>query len=130
MRNLQIFESLYHRDLNHINDYIAILNRFLKTPKDVDLLIEGGIIDDRILDSGGVSLFFQELGRDARVHYDKFYYSSVVKDLQACCRYRRHEWTAYFKQKYLTNPWIFVSLIVASFVLILTFLQTLFTIIE
>lgn len=128
LRNLQVFESLYHREENYINDYNVILNRFLSTSEDVEILIRKGVIDNRILDSGGVSRFFQELGKDARVHREKFQYLSVVSDLQKYCGSRRNEWKAFFKQNYLSNPWIIISVIAAFIVLCLTFLQTLFTI--
>ncbi|KAL5789201.1 hypothetical protein ACOSQ2_004089 [Xanthoceras sorbifolium] len=78
LRNL--LEALHCRT-NYINDYVVVLNRLLCSTKDVELLIHTGVIENRIMDSEGVSTLFRELSRDARIHHSNFYYSGLVKDL-------------------------------------------------
>ncbi|KAK0606891.1 hypothetical protein LWI29_005732 [Acer saccharum] len=58
LRNLHIFKGLHCDHANYMNDYGVILNCLLNTSKDVELLIHIGVIDNRILDSEGVSNTF------------------------------------------------------------------------
>ncbi|KAI9194754.1 hypothetical protein LWI28_008931 [Acer negundo] len=127
LRNLQIFERL-HTDTNYMNDYVVILNRLLNTSKDVELLIHIGVIDNRISDSEGVSTLFQQLSKNARVKNKNFHYLGLVKDLQSYCKSPCHEWKANLMQNYFNTPWAFISVIAASILLILTFIQTVYTV--
>ncbi|KAI9177832.1 hypothetical protein LWI28_019773 [Acer negundo] len=128
LRNLQIFEKL-HCGTNYMNDYDMLLHRLLSTPKDVEFLTHTGVIENRISDSEGVSTLFRELSKDARAQNSIFYYSSLVKDLQDYCNSPCHEWKAILRQKYLNNPWAYISVIVAGLILILTFIQAVCSII-
>ncbi|KAK0608048.1 hypothetical protein LWI29_024732 [Acer saccharum] len=123
LRNLHIFEGL-HCDTNYMNDYSVILNRLLNTSKDVELLIHVGVIENRILDSEGVSTLFQQLSKNARVDKENFYYSGLVKDLQSYCKSPCHKWKANLKQNYFNTPWASISVIAAVIILVLTSIQT------
>ncbi|KAK2665977.1 hypothetical protein Ddye_004551 [Dipteronia dyeriana] len=128
LRNLQIFEKL-HYGTNYINDYDMLLHRLLSTPKDVEFLTHMGVIENRILDSEGVSTVFRQLSRDARVHNSKFFYSGVVKDLQDYCKYPCHKWKANLKQNYFNTPWSCIKVLVAGLILVLTLIQAICSII-
>ncbi|KAL5789199.1 hypothetical protein ACOSQ2_004087 [Xanthoceras sorbifolium] len=128
LRNLQIFEAL-HCDTNYINDYAVVLNRFLNSTKDVELLIHTGVIENRIMDSEGVSTLFRELSRDARIQHSNFYYSGLVKDLQDYCKSPCHKWKANLKQNYFNTPWASISVAAAVIILVLTFIQAVCSII-
>ncbi|KAK1553011.1 hypothetical protein Q3G72_027145 [Acer saccharum] len=125
LRNLRMFEEL-HCDTNYVNDYGVFLNRLLRTPKDVELLTEMGVIENRILDSKGVSTLFQELSRDARVDIENFYYSSLVKDLRGYCESRRHKWMANMKLNYFSISLIGVVIIF----ILLEFIKTVCSVIR
>ena len=45
------------------------------------------------------------------------------------CRKRRNKWQASFVNTYLSNPWVFISLMAAIMLLIATLLQTIYTIV-
>ncbi|TXG53584.1 hypothetical protein EZV62_018840 [Acer yangbiense] len=122
LRNLQIFEKL-HYGTNYINDYDMLLHRLLSTPKDVEFLTHIGVIENRILDSEGVSTVFRQLSRDARVHNSNFYYSGVVKDLQDYCKSPYNEQITNLKQNYFNTPWSGIKVVVAGIILVLTFIQ-------
>ncbi|KAL5856434.1 hypothetical protein ACOSQ3_003892 [Xanthoceras sorbifolium] len=128
LRNLQIFEDL-HCTINNINQFNTILNRLLSDSKDVELLTQNGVIVSRILDSEGVSTFFRQLNRDARVQQSDFYYSGLVKHLQKHCKSRCHKLKANLKQDYFNTPWAYISFGAAAFILILTFIQAVCSII-
>ncbi|KAK0589623.1 hypothetical protein LWI29_016452 [Acer saccharum] len=134
LRNLQIYEGLHcdasPSDTNYMNDYNVILNRLLNTSKDVELLIHMRVIDNQILDSEGVSTLFGELSRDATVNHSNFYYSGLVKDLRDYCKSPCHKWKANLKQNYFNTPWASISVFAAVIILVLTFIQTVCSVIE
>ncbi|KAL5786909.1 hypothetical protein ACOSP7_003858 [Xanthoceras sorbifolium] len=104
--NLLIFEAL-HCGTNHTNDYAVVLNRLLRSTKDVN---------ER------VSTLFRELSRDARVQYSNFYYSGLVKDLQDYCKSPCHMWKANLKQNYFNTAWASIYGIAVVIILALTFI--------
>ncbi|KAH7576038.1 hypothetical protein JRO89_XS02G0280800 [Xanthoceras sorbifolium] len=75
------------------------------------------IIENRILDSEGVSTLFLELSRDARIDHSNFYYSGLVKDLQDYCKSPCHMWKANLKQNYFNTPWASISVAAAVIIL-------------
>ncbi|KAL5766655.1 hypothetical protein ACOSP7_017272 [Xanthoceras sorbifolium] len=127
-RNLQIFERL-HCDTNYVNEYVSFLNGLVNTPKDAEILIQNGIIENRIWDSEGVSTLFQQLSEDAIVRYRGCYYSGIVKDLKSYCKSPWHKWRANLKQNYFNTPWASISVIAAVIIIILTSVQTVCSII-
>ncbi|KAL5823549.1 hypothetical protein ACOSQ4_021449 [Xanthoceras sorbifolium] len=116
LRNLQIFEIL-HCGTNYINDFDMILNCLLSDPKNIELLTQNGVIENQILNSEGVSTLFRQLSRDAKDLKD--YYISPS-----------HKRKANLKQNYFINtPWASISVGATACILILTFIQTLCSII-
>jgi len=45
------------------------------------------------------------------------------------CRKRRNKWRAMFMNNYLSNPWVFISLVAAIILLIATIMQTIYTVV-
>jgi hypothetical protein len=54
----------------------------------------------------------------------------VCEELDSHCRKRRHKWKATLKQVYFNNPCTSISVVAASFILILTVIQTVCSIIH
>ena len=48
--------------------------------------------------------------------------------VNAHCKKRWNKWRASFVKTYLSNPWVFISLVAAIILLIATLLQTVYTI--
>ncbi|PON95341.1 hypothetical protein TorRG33x02_088630 [Trema orientale] len=74
------------------------------------------------LNTGNVTKFFNQLYNDTFVK--DFCYSKLTKDVKDYCR---HPWPRYLtvlKRDYFRNPWTLISVLVAAILLILTFLQT------
>ncbi|KAK2640624.1 hypothetical protein Ddye_028419 [Dipteronia dyeriana] len=116
-----MFEALHCRT-NHVNDYAVFLGLLVSSPKDAELLIQNEIL--KKTESVVGSTFCQEMGKQARVWYNSFYYRGLARDLEAYCKSPWHKWNAILKQNYFNNPWASISVIAAVLLLLLTITQT------
>ncbi|KAL5764952.1 hypothetical protein ACOSQ2_017546 [Xanthoceras sorbifolium] len=124
--NVQIFEGL-HCNANYMNDYALLLSLLVTSPKDAELLIENGIIENT--ESVAASNLCKKLGSSSKFVYNKFYYTGLARDLNAYCKSPWHKWKANLKQNYFNTPWASISVIAAVVLLLLTLIQTLCSII-
>ncbi|KAJ4724211.1 hypothetical protein OWV82_003221 [Melia azedarach] len=128
LRNLLAFEQCHCAD-NHINNYVVLINYLVNTPKDVELLVQNGIIENRIRNCEGVSNLFHNLVEWTTLDRNDFYFSSLVEDLNKYSRTSWHKWKATLKQDYFNTPWASISVIAAIILLLLTFIQAICSII-
>ncbi|KAH7560528.1 hypothetical protein JRO89_XS10G0038200 [Xanthoceras sorbifolium] len=124
--NVRIFEGL-HCKTNYMNDYALLLSLLVSSPKDAELLIQNGIIENK--ESVAASTFCQQLGNNGRMKYKKFYYTGLARDLNAYCKSPWHKWKANLKQNYFNTPWASISVSAAVILLLLTLTQTVCSII-
>ncbi|EEF48864.1 conserved hypothetical protein [Ricinus communis] len=127
-RNIQAFEQCHNR-VNYANDYFSIMDLLVDVPEDVDLLVQSGIIENWLEDNQAAATFFNNMGKHNLI-YDDFYFSGLVGDLNAYCRTPWHNWKASLKQKYFNNPWTMISVAAAGFLLLLTIIQTVCSILQ
>ncbi|TXG65686.1 hypothetical protein EZV62_006961 [Acer yangbiense] len=120
-RNLQMFEALYC-ETNYVNDYAILLGQLVSSPKDAELLILNGILENT--ESVDPSTFCGEIGKQARGKYKRFYYKDLARDLNAYCKSPWHKQNANLKQNYFNTPWASISVIAAALLLLLTITQT------
>ncbi|TXG65689.1 hypothetical protein EZV62_006964 [Acer yangbiense] len=120
-KNLQVFEAL-HCKTNHVNDYAMVLGLLVRTPKDAELLIQNGILENT--ESIAASTFCGEIGKQARVLSNRFYYRGLTIDLTDYCKSPWRKWNANLKQNYFNSPWASISVIAAVLLLLLTITQT------
>lgn len=128
-RNLLAFEQC-HGSSNFINDFVVLINHLVNTPKDVDLLIQYGIIDNWLPDSAGVSSLFHGLVKEVSINPHNFYYAGHVEDMNKYCRTPWHKWKATLKQDYFRNPWAGISVFAAIVLLVLTFIQAIYAVLK
>lgn len=126
--NLMAFERLHPGAGNDVTAYVIFMDNIISSARDVALLrskniIECGLGSDEevakllsnTLNKGGV------MSPSSRLH-------DVQRQVKARCRMRRNRWRANFIQRYLRNPWVFISLVAAIVLLVATLLQTTYTI--
>ncbi|GAY58132.1 hypothetical protein CUMW_184730, partial [Citrus unshiu] len=92
------------------------------TVYDAELLLQNEIIG--LGDTEAVPTLFHNLDKECMINYSYFQYSGVVADLQAYCKLPWHKWKATLKQNYFHTPWASISVIAAVILLLLTFIQT------
>ncbi|GFS35328.1 hypothetical protein Acr_00g0039140 [Actinidia rufa] len=133
-RNLIAFEQCDHQR-EYISSYIIFLDILINTPKDVDLLVKCGIIEnflgDSEPDSERVSNLFNNLCKETITEYSTFYYADICRQLNAYHRNFWHQWRAtcyrwnvILKRDYFSTPWSVISVIAATVLLLLTVTQT------
>jgi len=97
---------------------------FLGASKDVEILVENRIIENRLSSKEEVVQLFYNLQKENLVSADDFLFKGRIKDLNAFCKKPWNKWKANLKQKYFNTPWAAVSVSGAVILLILTVMQS------
>lgn len=129
IRNMVAFEQC-HCDKNYMNDYVVIMDRLVNTTKDVDLLVEYGIAENRQGDSNEGAILINKLADGAVVEFEEFYFAYLSRDLNTYCRRPWHRWKANLKQNYFNTPWAIISVIAGFILIILTLIQAVCSVIS
>ncbi|PRQ20189.1 hypothetical protein RchiOBHm_Chr7g0225421 [Rosa chinensis] len=130
LRNLIAFEQCIWKG-NYISDYVGIMDQFVNTPKDVELLVHYGIVE-HMLGGGNDELctMINSLTTEVKIYPTKFYYGTVCEDLNKFCSLLWHKRMANLRHNYFNTPWKTISFIAAVFLLIFTAVQTICSIIS
>ncbi|KAG6639924.1 UPF0481 protein At3g47200-like [Carya illinoinensis] len=126
--NCRAFEQLDNRSSKHITTYAYFLDCLVNTAKDVEYLYECNIFDNYDMDNSVVVQFINSFGKEMVVETDQFYLYNFFENVNR--RYNdkwKVQWAG-FKLMYFNTPWSFISLLAAGVLLVLTFLQTYYTI--
>ncbi|XP_052208573.1 UPF0481 protein At3g47200-like [Diospyros lotus] len=132
LRNLLAYEQ-YHlqgHQRKYVSDYIAFMNCLVNSPRDVQLLRHSKIIDSWVADDAAVYALLKDVYRFVLIAPKDFSYSQVCVKLNGHCRRRQNVWMANLMRNYFNSPWAFVSFIAACVLLLLTFIQTLFSVLS
>ncbi|QHN91035.1 putative UPF0481 protein At3g02645 [Arachis ipaensis] len=130
LRNLLAFEQSHCIDESYLADYIAVFDFLINTDKDVDLLIKKGIIENWLGDSNAVAEMFNGLA--VNILYPDFneQYFHISEALNTFCNHPWNRKVATLKRDYCNTPWKTVASIAGIFLLILTVIQTVFSILQ
>ncbi|XP_052208018.1 UPF0481 protein At3g47200-like [Diospyros lotus] len=126
---LLAYEQSRHQ-YKYLNNYLWFMNSLVKSPRDVRLLRHKKIIDNlsELPDDAAIHKFLKDLYASLMISPANFNYIQVCKDLNSHCKHRRNSWVAKLKRDYFNSPWAFVSFFAASLLLILTVVQTVFSV--
>ncbi|KAK9682022.1 hypothetical protein RND81_10G044800 [Saponaria officinalis] len=127
-RSMILFEQSHEpiRRISYIVDYMTLFEKLVRTTKDVQILVQCGIIDNWIGSEDEVAKLFNNITKHL-VFSNKLYYSDVCQDLHAYANTRWNRWKAILKRDYFAHPWATISVIYAFMLFFLTFLQTIGT---
>ncbi|XP_004301824.1 PREDICTED: UPF0481 protein At3g47200-like [Fragaria vesca subsp. vesca] len=120
LRNLIAFEQCCQGRSPKVTSYVSIMNSLITTSKDMDLLCRKGII--RHYDP----MFFNKLLNDTKLN--NFYFTGLCNEVNKHYIVSWNKWLEKLKRDYFSNPWAITSLVAASIFLVLTLLQTTYTI--
>ncbi|KAA8538455.1 hypothetical protein F0562_027999 [Nyssa sinensis] len=130
-RNLIAYEqylpSIYCR---YVTDYMIFMDRLVNSAKDAAKLRKYGIIDNWLGDDEVVSIMFNRIANKICINSTMFCYWKVFKNVNKYCGKHRNIWLAKLRRNYFNSPWSIISFLAAFTLLILTFIQTGFSIVS
>ncbi|MED6186140.1 hypothetical protein PIB30_063959 [Stylosanthes scabra] len=129
-RNLLAFEQCHCIHESYLADYIVFLDFLINTDKDVDLLIKKGIIENWLGDSNAVAEMFNNLAVNIVSSDFNVKYSHIFKNLNDFCARPWNQRMATLKRDYCSTPWQAAASIAAIFLLFLTVLQTVLSVLQ
>ncbi|XP_074263050.1 UPF0481 protein At3g47200-like [Silene latifolia] len=123
-RSILLFEQCHHYFDSYFIDYMYFLFHLIKSPRDVRIVVENGIIDGWLASDEEVANVFKGIINSVPVNLENYYYSAIATDLNAYASTPWHRWKVILHKDYFNHPWAITSLIYAIALLILTLLQT------
>ncbi|KAK9108447.1 hypothetical protein Syun_024458 [Stephania yunnanensis] len=112
---------------DQITSYVILLDSLINSPNDVKLLRNRDIIDSLFHEDEKVAIAINNLCKGVVVN--EFYYDLLCHRVNAYCRTDWHKWRATLKRDYFNTPWAILSFVAAIILLILAFIQALFSVI-
>ncbi|KAG2558061.1 UPF0481 protein At3g47200-like [Panicum virgatum] len=126
--NIMAFERLYMYAGNDVTDYLIFMDNMINSERDVALLRSKGLIKSGLGSDNDVVQLFNSLSKGAVMSpFCKLL--DVQKKMNDHCRKPFNKWQATFKHTYLSNPWVFISLVAAVVLLVATLMQTIYTVV-
>ncbi|XP_027332179.1 UPF0481 protein At3g47200-like [Abrus precatorius] len=129
-RNMVALEQCHYPDESYITDYVVVLDFLINTGKDVDLLVQKGIISNWIGDSNAVAKLYNGLWKNIiQVNFNS-HYLGICQELNAYCKHPWHRRKATLRRDYCKTPWQTVASAAAIILLVLTIIQTVCSILQ
>ncbi|KAK1326113.1 UPF0481 protein [Acorus calamus] len=128
LRNLIAFEQCYLHTKDHITFYAVLMDCLIDTPGDVKVLQKKGILRIGLSSEGEVARFFNRLCKEVFYANSQSYLRDLFVDVNRYCDSKTHRWRAVLARDYFNSPWAVVSFVAAVILLVLTFLQTFYSV--
>ncbi|XP_020248974.1 UPF0481 protein At3g47200-like isoform X2 [Asparagus officinalis] len=126
--NYIAYEHIHRGVGTAVSSFVLFMDNIIDKDEDVALLRKKKIIASTTGSDSEIASFFNRLTKGLPL-LDKIHDTvNVNKDIENYCNRRWHKWRAVFIQTYLSNPWVFISLLAAFLLLVLTILQTTYSI--
>ena len=127
--NLMAFEWLHPDAKYDVSCYISFMDKITESERDVALLRSKGLFVNMIGSDKAVVKMFNTLTKLANTPDEGSRLGYVQWKVNAHCKKRRNKWRAMFMNNYLSNPWVFISLVAAIILLIASIMQTIYTVV-
>ena len=124
LRNLIAFEQCFSAAGDGASSYAVLMDFLIDTPADVAALRRRGVLLNGLGSDKEAASFFNSLCKEMFTYRTGKLYADVRK----YCKQRRRKWRAELVHDYLRSPWKFMSVVAAVFLLLLTLIQTVFTV--
>ncbi|XP_015937610.1 putative UPF0481 protein At3g02645 [Arachis duranensis] len=129
-RNMMALEQCHYPDEAYFTDYIAVLDFLINTSRDVDVLVEKGILVNWLGDADSVASLFNGLWKNiTHVNFSEHYYT-LCRDLDLFCIDPLHKMKATLWRDYGRTPWQAAASIAGFLLLILSLIQTVCSILQ
>ena len=129
LRNVVAFEQCHYPFDRSVTDYLILLDCIINTEKDVEILVEKKIMHS-LVDNDKVAAMVNKLIDNVSATHISLCYADVYQMFSKCydntfCRNR-----ATFVREYWSTPWKKISLLGGIFLLFLTLIQTICSVIS
>ena len=133
VRNVMALEQTHYIENKIITHYFLILDFLINTTQDVNLLCDKKIMVNYLGDNRAARTMVNKLNKG--INYTGNILESLTTDYYNLCKGLNefydepwHSWMATLRHDYFCSPWRTVSTIAAVILLVLTFIQTIFSI--
>jgi len=127
--NMMAFERLHVGAGNDVTAYVFFMDNIIDSAKDVALLSTSGIIQNAVGSDKAVAQLFNSISKDVVLEPDSAL-DAVHREVNAYCRKPWNLWRANLIHTYFRSPWAFLSLAAAIFLLVMTVMQTVYTVLQ
>ncbi|XVF57203.1 hypothetical protein PTKIN_Ptkin06aG0185600 [Pterospermum kingtungense] len=130
-RNLIAYEQI-HQGPSIVMDYARLMDCLINYANDVALLSNCGIIDNRLGTYEEVANMFNKLNDYVYFSTANSHYFQLFFDVNKHCHRLLNRWKVKLRQTYFHTPWdwVLTSIVAASILLVLSFLQTLYSVLS
>ncbi|KAA8546381.1 hypothetical protein F0562_002880 [Nyssa sinensis] len=105
-------------------DYTYFMDKLIDTEKDVTTLRLSGIMENLLGDDQEVACIFNKMGDGRIINSETYDYSDLCEKLNKHCETSWNQAMAKLRRNYFNNPWATISTIAAVFLIFLTLIQT------
>ncbi|GLT43016.1 hypothetical protein SLA2020_169930 [Shorea laevis] len=128
-RNVIICEQFENKSPRYFTDFAKFIDCLINSGKDVKLLCHCRIIDNWLGDDEAVATMFNRLRDHVNLSpKEDFFYARICNDVNEHYNAPWNKRMGSLRHNYFNTPWAFISFLAAAFLLLLTLLQTTFTI--
>ncbi|XP_072956646.1 UPF0481 protein At3g47200-like [Typha angustifolia] len=126
--NLIAFEQSSGQKEKILTSYAVFMNCVINTPKDIAILQQEGIIENKLANEKEASNFFNQLRDCSYIDYEKHRLAELFQDVRKYCELDWPKYRARMCRVYFNSPWSILSLAAALILLFLTVAQTFFAV--
>lgn len=127
--NCVAYEQCHKNSTTYFTTYATLMDCLVNTAKDVEYLCDKNIMENYFGTDAEIATFVNNIGKDVAFDIDDCYLAQLFNVVNSYYRNSWHVHWASFKYTYFSTPWSFVSAVAAFVLLVLTVLQTLYTMI-
>ncbi|KAL8140560.1 hypothetical protein V2J09_006581 [Rumex salicifolius] len=127
--NCVAFELCHYRCGQYFTAYTTLLDCLINSAKDVEYMSEHNVIENYLGTEAELANFINSLGKEAAFDPNTSYLLDLFKQVN---HYYENNWNVHwatFKHTYFSSPWTFISVLAAVVLLVLSVLQTLYSMI-
>ncbi|KAK0606546.1 hypothetical protein LWI29_000476 [Acer saccharum] len=125
-RNMMALEQCHYPGETHICNFILVMDYLINTVGDVDLLVDEGIIVNNLGDNASIAKMLNNLFLQITSNRSDSY--NISKKLKEHYDNRWNHTMATFKTVYFSDIWTGTATVAAVILLVLTLIQTVFSI--
>lgn len=127
LRNLTVYEQYQNARYGPLVSFVDVMDGLINTAKDVKILCKSGILTNYLGDEEVVAQMSNRLGVSVCLPPENNY-KEMLKNVNKYCDRKWNKWMAKLWHNYFNTPWAIISFFAALVLLILTAVQSVFSV--